>query len=661
MKLKYLFFAALASLGFTACSDFLDVDSVSKYDSEGGFGEKTEINRALNGVYAKLMSGDFYGDAYFTKFVFNSDVEFTTNTSDVATNNSFRRFDGNSTASDVEKFWNAAYSGVEYANNFVYYLERSSLYSTEDAEIMQMMGEAKVIRAMFFHDLVTYFGDIPFTFEPASVVENYVMPIVSRDEVYKTLIEDLKSIAPYMKFAANLSNGVERASKEFCWSMIARMAMHAGGYSLRPDTDNPANFGKMERPANYKDLYKTALAYCDSVISSATHTLSLPYYRVFVNECNYVVNSNDDPIFEIPFAKETSGNVGYVHGPKSELYEGSTSGDNIWGEAKSSAALSAFYRFMFDPEDARRDYLNGLWGYLYNGKPTISVSYTVYNNKWSKLWSTSGNPESAGNTGINFPYMRYTDVLLMYAEAANELNDGPTDAAKAALRQVRQRAFTNPEKIDSYIESMSGSKEDFLKAVLDERKFEFAGENMRWKDLVRNNLLAENTYYNFLRYLVCGENGAGQSAYQEMVEEYDGMPEYLDKLPSTVYYMIGANPQTPSVFPNTSLRIIDIYNPYDDVVVSTVPDEYRALTVQYPYAWASDAGVVNAQCLYSFYGYIYCDQISGLVYLNTNGKYSTHAPSANASLPPVRYILPYPNAAIQRSAGAYKNYYGYTK
>lgn len=661
MKLKYLFFAALASLGFTACSDFLDVDSVSKYDSEGVFGEKTEINRALNGVYAKLMSGDFYGDAYFTKFVFNSDVEFTTNTSDVATNNSFRRFDGNSTASDVEKFWNAAYSGVEYANNFVYYLERSPLYSTEDAEIMQMMGEAKVIRAMFFHDLVTYFGDIPFTFEPASVVENYVMPIVSRDEVYKTLIEDLKSIAPYMKFAANLSNGVERASKEFCWSMIARMAMHAGGYSLRPDTDNPANFGKMERPANYKELYKTALAYCDSVISSATHTLSLPYYRVFVNECNYVVNSNDDPIFEIPFAKETSGNVGYVHGPKSELYEGSTSGDNIWGEAKSSAALSAFYRFMFDPEDARRDYLNGLWGYLYNGEPTVSVSYTVYNNKWSKLWSTSGNPESAGNTGINFPYMRYTDVLLMYAEAANELNDGPTDAAKAALRQVRQRAFTNPEKIDSYIESMSGSKDDFLKAVLDERKFEFAGENMRWKDLVRNNLLAENTYYNFLRYLVCGENGAGQSAYQEMVEEYDGMPEYLDKLPSTVYYMIGANPQTPSVFPNTSLRIIDIYNPYDDVVVSTVPDEYRALTVQYPYAWASDAGVVNAQCLYSFYGYIYCDQISGLVYLNTNGKYSTHAPSANASLPPVRYILPYPNAAIQRSAGAYKNYYGYTK
>lgn len=53
MNLKYLFFAALTSLGLTACSDFLDVDSVSKYDGEAVFNEKTEINRALNGVYAK--------------------------------------------------------------------------------------------------------------------------------------------------------------------------------------------------------------------------------------------------------------------------------------------------------------------------------------------------------------------------------------------------------------------------------------------------------------------------------------------------------------------------------------------------------------------------------------------------------------------------------
>lgn len=661
MRFKYLFFAAFASLGLTACSDFLDVDSVSKYDNEGVFGEKTEINRALNGVYAKLMDGNLYGDAYFTKLTFNNDVEFATFTNNLPTDNSFRRFDGNSTASDVEKFWNAAYSGVEFANNFVYQLESSPLYSTADEEIMQMMGEAKVIRAMFFHDLITYFGDIPFTFKPASQVEDFVMPVVNRDEAYATLIADLKEVAPYMKFASELDYGVERVSKEFCWGMIARMALHAGGYSLRPDKDDVNSFGKMERPANYKDLYKTSLDYCDSIISSGTHNLSLAYHKVFVNECNYIVVNNDDPIFEIPFAKETSGNIGYIHGPKSDLYEGTTSGTNKWGEAKGSAGLSAFYRFMFDPEDLRRDYLNGLWDYLYDGEPTANVTYTARNNKWSKLWTETGNPESAGNTGINYPYMRYTDVLLMYAEAANELNDGPTDEAKTALRQVRQRAFTNSEKIDPYIESMSGSKEDFLKAVLDERKFEFAGENMRWKDLVRNNLFAESTYYSFLRYLVCGENGAGQSSYQEMVEDYDGMPGYIDEMPSTIYYKIGENPQNLSVFPNKDLQIIDIYNPYESLLPGDVPEEYRLTTLPYPYGWASDDGTVNAQCLYSFFGYIYCDQVSGDVYLNDNGKYVAHTPSASAVLPPVRYILPYPNSAIQRSAGVYKNYYGYTK
>lgn len=660
--MKYLFFAALTSLGLTACNDFLDVPSESKYDTESVFSDKTEINRALNGVYAQLLDGNMYGDAYFTKLAFNSDVEFVTNTSNMATESGFRRFEGYSTSSDVEKFWNAAYQGAEYANNFVYYLENSPLYNTEDDEIVQMMGEAKVMRAMFFHDLVTYFGDIPFTFEPAAEVSNYVMPIVERETVYKSLIEDLKGIAPYMKFATELSNGVERVSKEMCWAMIARMAMHAGGYSLHPDKSNPANYGTMQRPNNYKDYYQTALDYCDSIIVSGTHSLTLPYHEVFVDECNYIVNNSDDVIFEIPFAKESSGNIGYIHGPKSELYEGSTQGTNIWGEAKGSAGLSAFYRFMFDEEDLRRDFVNGLWGYLYNGEPTISISYTVYNNKWSKLWASSGNPESAGNTGINYPYMRYTDVLLMYAEAANELNEGPTVAAQEALRQVRARAFSNAEKVDAYIANASTSKEAFLKAVLDERKFEFAGENMRWKDLVRNNLYSEVVLYSFLRYLVCAQNAAGGSEYQEMVEAYDGMPGYLDdRVPGNVYYKISPNPQTPSVFPNTSLDIIDIYNPYGEPKVSDVPDEYRTTTLQYPYGWANDSGDLNLQCLYSFYGYVYCSEGNYHINLNTNGKYDVFTPSVGMSLPPVRYILPYPNSAIQRSAGAYKNYYGYTK
>ncbi|MFR8554468.1 MAG: RagB/SusD family nutrient uptake outer membrane protein [Bacteroides cellulosilyticus] len=82
------------------------------------------------------------------------------------------------------------------------------------------------------------------------------------------------------------------------------------------------------------------------------------------------------------------------------------------------------------------------------------------------------------------------------------------NGAKAieALRQVRSRAFTDAGKVESYLNKVSADKNTFLKAVLDERKFEFAGENMRWKDLVRNNMYAEEVYYSFMRYYSVATN-----------------------------------------------------------------------------------------------------------------------------------------------------------
>lgn len=69
--------------------------------------------------------------------------------------------------------------------------------------------------------------------------DNLVMPLADRDSILSVLIDDLRTVAPDMRFARDLSEGVERASKEFCWSLIARMAMTRAGYSLRPDKGNP--------------------------------------------------------------------------------------------------------------------------------------------------------------------------------------------------------------------------------------------------------------------------------------------------------------------------------------------------------------------------------------------------------------------------------------
>lgn len=460
------------------------------------------------------------------------------------------------------------------------------------------------------------------------------------------------------KFAADISGGVERVSKEFCWAMIARMALSCGGYSLRPDMSAPGSYGTMKRPDNYLDYYRIARDYCDSVIVSGRHSLSLPYHQVFINECNYMVINQDDPIFEIPFAKNSSGHIGYIQGPTSQTYEGNTSGKNIWGGSNGGARLNALYRFFFDEDDLRRDYVNGMWYYKYDGETVLLNDRTVFNNKWSKLWSVSSMGTNSGaNTGINYPYMRYADVLLMYAEAVCEIDGGVSgaDGAKAvdALRQVRRRAFRDGSKVEAYLSEVSASKEAFLKAVLDERKFEFAGENMRWKDLVRNNMYSEELYWTFLRYYGVAENGAGSSDYLEAVALHDGMdPEFWERIPYDIFYKASQpNPADVSVYPNTSLDIVTFYDLYHSQVHPGGDWKQASL-----FGWWNDGvGCPEDRMLYSFFGYIRADQ-NGVISVVRDGALET--PSLD-NLPPVRYILPYPRTAIQRSGGVYKNYYGY--
>lgn len=678
MKLKNILVIGLTSLTLASCNDFLDVESPSSYSEEFVFSQKTEINRALNGVYASILVNDLYGKAFQRSFILNSDVEMMISSTNVATHNSYARFDCDDQGSEINKYWQAAYKAIEDANRFIYNLENSPLYNEEDAEIMQMMGEAKCIRAMVYHDMVVMFGDIPFTFRPASQLEgDYVIPIMDRKEIQDNLINDLKAIAPKMSSSASVT--VERTSQEFAYALIARIALTAGGYSLHPDKNNPKSYGVMSRPENYQDYYRIAKEYTNLVISSGSHSIGTSYKDVFLKESNFELISKGDPIFEIPFAKESTGETGNIQGPTSTANEGQTLGKNVWGAADGNGRLNAFYRYSFDEKDKRRDFVNGLW---YYGNSTNNVSqdsclirsdYTVHNNKWSKLWANAGQflNTSSGSTGINFPYMRYADVLLMNAEAINEL-EGPTKEAQESLRQVRSRAFDDQGAVNTYVTNAASSKEKFLQAVLDERKWEFAGENIRWRDLVRNNLYSQEVVYSFLRYLSVAMSNAGTyTGFEDDIAEHDGS-NYLDELPEYMYYHV--LPQSaewrvdPSQvygypYPNTTLDILYIYNPYKSAsqpaTALTAIDGKTWESAEF-YQWSSDSEPTN-QCKYSFYGYIRHTEQGTIVLVKDGTEVpleGNSVPSVSA-LPPVRYILPYPNAAIQRSAGAYKNYYGY--
>ena len=665
MKKKNIIFLGLALFGMSSCSDYLNVDSPSKFTDNDVVSSKDEANRLLNGVYADIASGNTYGNAYLTTFNLNSDVEFTTSTNELksASHNEYKLFDCEADASNLLSTWNAAYGAIESSNNFITAAQNSSLYQSKDSSMMQMVGEAKCLRAMSYLDLVIMFGDIPFSMQRAYDSESMVMPMTNRDTILTTLIKDLKTTAPYMSYAYNLSAGVERCSKEFCWSLIARMALYRGGYSLRPG-QSTTDAGTMKRPDDYSDYYQIARNYCDSVIKSGTHSLNNNYYDVFIKECNYKVVNSDDPIFEIPFTQNVSGNIGYIQGPKgNDSSAGGTSAPNLWGTSSGNVRLNAFYRFTFNNQDTRRNTV-GYWYYDYDGTPVILNDYNNYCNKWSKFWDESHTLgyQSAGNTGINFPYMRYADVLLMFAEADNELNNGPTAAAKSALKAVRERAFRNATNkgmmVDTYVDG-AGSKESFFKLIFDERAWEFGGENIRWKDLVRWNLYSQVIYKTFWKYY-----GFGSRDYT-----YDLDNEY-DKYPTDVFYKIVPNPGDGS-YPNKVLPVLKFFKYESDTL--TIDNQWSNFGLNGKYmpsttgsdAWKtavwfdwldSNTGIAKAQCRCSLRGYIYIND-EGTLMTKSIPEYSS---SVNLnSLPPVKYILPIPSDAISRSNGAYKNYYGY--
>ena len=705
----------MAMLTLTACNDYLEVEPATNVAStELVYGSEGEVRTALYGVYAKICSDNLFGNRLYNDFQLNSDVDFYANSNEAAAGNQPRRFDVRSDASNIETLWNNLYSGVETANEFIYNLQNSSVYSedTEDAAqtagdgtvttiqvpkvtmMTQMMGEAKVMRAMFYHELLSYWGDIPFTLKATYETDDLNPAITPRQQVSDALINDLKHAAEYMFSDQDASIAApERISKEAAYAMIARLALQAGGYSLNHDQGDATNY-KMTRPDNYRDYYVIARDYTKKIIDAGGHQLAKSFRDVFVDECNFIVTTGDDPIFEIPFAKENNSNWGYAQGPTSDVDAAVTTDytNSVWGKTNGGVRTTAFYRYSFDELDLRRDYICGLWYYSSQGLPTMRLDYSMNNNKWSKLWNTNGLGKSTtGATGINFAYIRYADVLLMFAEAENEVNNGPTAEAQEALKVVRRRAFdaaNYADKVDNYV-AAANTKEDFLTLVLNERKWEFAGENMRWKDLVRNNLYSEKVFFTFLEYYSMAEAMAGTSSYIDMVESYIGVP-YQEVFVQQMYSILVKNYDDPN-FPNRGLYMFYVVNPYDGTMpnpTGTAPASYltdkeldyepvspRAITGESAssnsvawtttaLAWTNDDGSLRNQILFSLYGYIRTSQRGNIVVVDNGAvkNFSVNADNAQANinnLPPVRYILPIPDEAIARSGNVYKNYYGY--
>ncbi len=517
-KIKYIILASIL-VSIASCEDFLTVNSLSKDDLGSIFSSLEDAQSFIDGVYQPFME-DGYANAMSLYEKPSSDVEMVS--ASLITDNGRRDLAtcrATSDNSSLIKAYATAYIAINRANTAIEGIKQSALYAEGDENMMQLLGEAVTLRAFWYLELVKHWGDVPFKTTPTKAGDDFYLPRTDRDTIMDFIIDDMIAIEPDMKWARDLPFGVEQVSREFTQALIARTALARGGYSMRKGLT-------MERCDDYRNYYEIANTYSKKVIESETHSLTLDYSTVFTNQSKYIVKSADDMIFEVAYVPGVS-EIGYVPGKRIDA------GAHPYGGGGGYYNLTPSYIYSFDTLDLR----------LFTDKEEASVAtYTKIGsdlaqdilavngaqvNKWCKYWVDPplGMSTSKG-TGINWPVMRYADVLLMYAETENELNDGPTSAAQEALKIVRRRAFESEywgEKVDGYVTNVSSSKESFFNAIVDERAWEFGGELVRPFDLIRWNLFKSKIFE------------ARQTMIQMGIDVNAGSGQYAN-LPDVIYW-----------------------------------------------------------------------------------------------------------------------------
>lgn len=487
MRTRNLFLAATLLLLVTSCQDFLEPVSISTFDTKYVFSNVDDARKGVNAVYSQF-NVDGFRSRLSNNMTGNTDIEHSSGWT--SSGDRYQIWDLNALPSngDLRQVWNAAYTAIRDANIAIEGLLASEALNSSDPRTSRMMyhmlGEAYTLRAYWYSMLAFHFGDVPNMRNAPKAGDNFFLPKEDRNVILTQVIQDMVDIEEKMMWADELPYSIEQVSREYTLGMIARIALQRGGYFLTPDMN-------MERKSDYLEYYKIARDYTQKLMTLKDRPLPRDYRQVFLNNAKFITPANSDILFEIPFPLG-GGDVGWNIGV---TVIGGATASHDYGSGNNYMAIPVSYYFSFDTLDKRRDVTCAFYQVNANFQEEfISNAMDISQGKWSRYFLEKGQgANSAKGTGINWPMLRYADVLLMFAEAENELN-GPTAEAKAAFRRVRERAFSEtlwPEKVDAYINQISQSKAAFFNAIVDERAWEFGGEMIRKYELIRWNLYSQ--------------------------------------------------------------------------------------------------------------------------------------------------------------------------
>lgn len=550
MKKILSLMALTCAFGMSSCSDFLDQKSESDMDGDVVFDSEYYTGLRVNKLYGALAQDRTYSQDIPIKWGSNTDCELVDGLGQNAYNETHYRGVGNYNVNpgfgNLNGSWTAMYGIIEDANINIEGIQNSSLLtaggSTQKA-VERYLGECKTMRAMIYFDLLRYFGDIPYKMESTKPdLSNAYLPKTDRDVIMDGLMTELEEAIELLPWAGEVSQyTTEHFTKGYAHALLGQIALTRAGYAIREAAKEgyeTASFSDPTYPTQRpgaterKALYEKALKHFTAVITSGRHQLN----PSFENEW-YLLNqltldqTYRENIFEIPMGEGATGELGYTVGVRLSGVTTEYGYGNSTGPLKVTAPLL----YSYDPNDTRRDVTCSNMQIAQN--TTLGVTeeqilknapFGMYVGKWdprkmSAKWREN-NLKASGKhtTGINVVRMRYSQVLLWYAEVMNELAgpDGRYEGdagmtARQALAEVHTRAFNADHKADAqaYVDAIPANKDAFFNAIVDENAWEFAGEGLRKFDLIRWNLLVakiQEFKETYLRQLTDG-------TYQEKI------------------------------------------------------------------------------------------------------------------------------------------------
>jgi hypothetical protein len=479
--LNIFFAVALVGLFTASCKKYLAVDSPSTLTQESVFSSVSNMNSAVIGVYAMLIGDNGYGSRIATLFPQSADDMKTSGDYSALDRRGISCYGASPDNTDLPNPFNQLFKGIERANICIKYIPKSDLYTNgtdaQKATLQKLYGEALTLRAQFFYEAIRNWGDMPAQFEPAADVTNPYLSRVSSDTLYDKLLDDLKVAEDLVPWRTESPDQNIRLTKGAVKGLRARIALARGGYSLRSDTH------KNERRADYKKYYQIAYDECKEIIAHPEqHTLNPVYENIF--KTLHTATRLDDAhelMFEVGAYggnASTDSKLGYYNGLRhstSSRFGGGGGGIN---------PLPTYYYEFDSIGDCRRDVTINIFEIDTASKKIMNVATTMTDGKFRRSWTNITG--TSQNLAINWPILRFADILLMYAEADNEINNGPSADAINAYERVRKRAFVG---FESRMGTTPTDKDGFFKAIVQERLLEFGGEGIRKYDLIRWNML----------------------------------------------------------------------------------------------------------------------------------------------------------------------------